>query len=102
MLKALTQLAVLATIIFWQYGCHKPGLGNLLNPPKSTSKTIDNVTQASPSTINAQLHPCVQKKCNCRDFSHQREAQAVLDAFPNDPHRLDRNKNGLACESLPK
>ncbi|MDY7014757.1 MAG: excalibur calcium-binding domain-containing protein [Cyanobacteriota bacterium] len=24
-----------------------------------------------------------------------------MDAFPNDPHRLDANQDGIACESLP-
>jgi micrococcal nuclease len=39
---------------------------------------------------------------DCKDFRTQREAQAVLDADPSDPHRLDRDKDGIACESLPK
>ncbi len=38
---------------------------------------------------------------NCSDFTYQRQAQAVLDANRSDPNRLDRDKNGRACESLP-
>ncbi|WP_410587317.1 excalibur calcium-binding domain-containing protein [Amycolatopsis sp. lyj-23] len=38
---------------------------------------------------------------NCSDFQYQEEAQAVLDATPGDPNHLDRDKNGIACESLP-
>jgi hypothetical protein len=42
---------------------------------------------------------------NCRDFTYQEDAQAVLDADPNDPNRLDGltedQKDGVACESLP-
>ena len=42
--------------------------------------------------------------CDCGDFSTQREAQAFFIAAggpDSDPHRLDRNKDGIACESLP-
>lgn len=39
---------------------------------------------------------------NCTDFDTQPEAQAELDADPGDPHGLDRDGNGVACESLPK
>lgn len=48
------------------------------------------------------LPDCVQKNCNCSDFSQQTEAQAVLEAFADDPHGLDRNNDGVACESLLK
>ncbi|WP_410562521.1 excalibur calcium-binding domain-containing protein [Amycolatopsis sp. cmx-4-61] len=37
---------------------------------------------------------------DCTDFQYQEEAQAVLDATPGDPYHLDRDKNGIACESL--
>ena len=40
--------------------------------------------------------------CDCSDFTTQEEAQRVLDAFSNDRYKLDRDGNGLACESLPK
>ena len=48
------------------------------------------------------LPNCINSDCNCSDFSTQEEAQAVLNAFKNDPHRLDGDGNGIACESLPK
>jgi excalibur calcium-binding domain-containing protein len=42
---------------------------------------------------------------DCSDFDYQEEAQAVLDADPRDPHRLDGGSDGpadgVACESLP-
>lgn len=43
---------------------------------------------------------CVQTDCNCKDFKTQKEAQRVFDAFPGDPHKLDRDKDGIACENL--
>lgn len=38
---------------------------------------------------------------NCSDFTTQAEAQAVFDATPGDPNGLDRDKDGIACETLP-
>jgi hypothetical protein len=64
--------------------------------PQSATKSESSATA---STEN--LPACVQKNCNCSDFSPRKQAQAVLDAFPDDPHGLDRNKDGVACESLP-
>ncbi len=38
---------------------------------------------------------------DCRDFSTWEEAQAFYEAAgPGDPHRLDGDKDGVACESL--
>lgn len=44
---------------------------------------------------------CVNTDCDCKDFNSQTEAQQVLNAFSGDPHRLDRDKDGVACEHLP-
>lgn len=39
---------------------------------------------------------------NCTDFTTQAAAQAFFNSqLPGDPHRLDADGNGLACESLP-
>ena len=38
---------------------------------------------------------------NCGDFATQAEAQAVFDANPSDPNNLDRDDDGIACETLP-
>ena len=38
---------------------------------------------------------------NCSDFSTWREAQDFFEqAGPGDPHRLDRDGDGIACEGL--
>lgn len=39
---------------------------------------------------------------DCSDFATQAEAQRVLDAYPGDPFNLDRDRDGVACESLPR
>ncbi|WP_225902679.1 thermonuclease family protein [Pseudanabaena sp. PCC 6802] len=44
----------------------------------------------------------IAKDLDCKDFKTQREAQAVLNADRTDPHRLDRDRDGIACESLPR
>ncbi|MET9523963.1 excalibur calcium-binding protein [Streptomyces coeruleorubidus] len=42
---------------------------------------------------------------DCRDFAFQEDAQAVFDADPSDPNRLDEDQgpdDGIACEVLPR
>lgn len=41
-----------------------------------------------------------QEDYDCGDFTTQEEAQAVLDEDRSDPHGLDRDSDGVACESL--
>lgn len=36
---------------------------------------------------------------DCPDFPSQAAAQAVLDADPDDPERLDGDNDGIACET---
>lgn len=39
---------------------------------------------------------------DCGDFSTHAEAQAFFEsAGPGDPHGLDRDEDGIACETLP-
>lgn len=38
---------------------------------------------------------------DCSDFQYQEDAQAVFDADPSDPNRLDEDDDSVACESLP-
>jgi len=42
-----------------------------------------------------------EDRFDCKDFSTQAEAQAVLDRDPSDPYGLDEDENLKACESLP-
>ncbi|GAB2891093.1 hypothetical protein GCM10027074_69220 [Streptomyces deserti] len=49
--------------------------------------------------------PAHAQDLDCRDFTFQEDAQAVFDADPNDPHRLDEDQgpdDGIACEVLPR
>jgi micrococcal nuclease len=65
------------------------------NPASNSSNP-----QAKPP-IPANLPACTTRDCDCRDFSTQAEAQRVFQSFPGDPFRLDRDQDGVACESLP-
>jgi hypothetical protein len=38
---------------------------------------------------------------DCADFATQEEAQAELERDPSDPHGLDADSDGIACEHLP-
>jgi hypothetical protein len=37
---------------------------------------------------------------NCADFENHRAAQSVLDSNRDDPHGLDQDRDGVACEHL--
>jgi micrococcal nuclease len=71
---------------------------NLAQQP--THRPTQTTPQTQPNQQRRDLP--VTRDLNCKDFKTQREAQAVLDADPSDPHRLDRDKDGIACESLPR
>lgn len=71
------------------------------NPEKSMQFPSPTPTPAATKSEDKTLPACVQSDCNCTDFKTKAEAQAVLKTFPNDPHNLDKNKDGVACESLP-
>ncbi|GGS85020.1 excalibur calcium-binding protein [Streptomyces violaceus] len=46
-----------------------------------------------------------QPDLDCRNFAFQEDAQAVFDADPSDPNRLDEDQgpdDGIACEALPR
>lgn len=54
----------------------------------------------APSSSNQPVAP--GRDYNCSDFSTQAQAQIVLDQTPGaDPHGLDQDSDGMACESLP-
>jgi endonuclease YncB( thermonuclease family) len=66
--------------------------------PEPESQEEEEETQSSSS------YTCSSNKYNCTHFKTQAEAQAVFDqcgGADNDVHKLDNNKDGEACESLP-
>ena len=58
----------------------------------------DVVDPTTPAQAQEDLYNCEE------DFTYQEEAQAVFDADPSDPYRLDEDPgpdDGIACEELP-
>lgn len=48
------------------------------------------------------LPSCASSDCDCGDFSNHKYAQWFHDNYDRqDKHRLDGNKDGVVCESLP-
>jgi micrococcal nuclease len=72
----------------WDY--RKMGQTPTISAPKRSPQTV------SPSII--QTRP--NRDYDCKDFKSQAEAQRILTAYPSDPFRLDRDGDGIACESL--
>src|SRR3989339_635810 len=59
-------------------------------------------TESKPATNGNYI--CSYNAYNCSNFSTQNEAQAAFEAcggVNNDIHGLDRDKDGVVCESLP-
>lgn len=54
-----------------------------------------------PQPNSTGLPDCINTDCDCADFTTQAQAQQVLEMSNGDPHRLDGDGNGLACERLP-
>ncbi len=65
----------------------------------AASNQPSNPPKPSPVPQTSNLPACVNSDCNCSDFSTQAEAQRVLNAFPGDPHGIDRDRDGIPCES---
>lgn len=54
------------------------------------------------STISSSLNG--SRDYDCSNFSTQKEAQTFFesqDGPSSDPHQLDRDKDGVVCETLP-
>jgi len=75
----------------------------------SQTEETQTTTQPQEDTSSTTVTPpsnyiCSYNAYNCADFSTHDEAQSVYEAcggVNNDIHRLDQDKDGLACESLP-
>jgi hypothetical protein len=45
--------------------------------------------------------PAEGDRYDCPDFRYQEDAQKIYDRDPSDPHDLDRDDDGIACEDRP-
>lgn len=80
----------------WDYRRGKRSERGLASTPNSAATSPEDHTTSAISVSASR-----KEDYNCSDFSTQVEAQKVLDASPGDPYKLDSNKDGEACESLP-
>ncbi|MFH1772737.1 MAG: thermonuclease family protein [Patescibacteria group bacterium] len=67
------------------------------------AKNIDSATTTKSSKIKTQCE-CLFNKYNCADFKTHADAQLLFDCcggVKNDIHKLDGNKDGIVCKSLP-
>lgn len=70
-------------------------------PPEATNTTRPVPPTRTPPSCTPKYAPNGPDR-NCTDFDTQTEAQCFfLAAGPGDPHRLDQDGNGVACEALP-
>ena len=71
----------------------------------SYTVTTEREAQAEPAPARVPVPPRFDPSGpdkDCADFRTQSEAQSFFEAAgPGDPHRLDGNDDGVACESLP-
>ena len=76
-----------------------------LTVPTTTATSIPAASTTTTNTTgNAECY-CASNKYNCGDFQTHQEAQNLYDCclqkVGTDIHRLDKDKDGSACESLP-
>ncbi|MFD2397738.1 excalibur calcium-binding domain-containing protein [Prauserella oleivorans] len=65
-------------------------------PAPPPAETTEPAPQPAP-VEQTTTEPAFSDK-NCADFATQAQAQATLDADPSDPHNLDADNDGEACE----
>lgn len=70
------------------------------SPTPTAPPPIATPSPVTPSPTTGSLPACVSSDCDCGDFTTWEQAQAVLNASPGDPHSLDGDRDGVACESL--
>jgi hypothetical protein len=68
-------------------------------PLPSPSASATSSVSASPSaSANSEASPDTSEDLDCRDFASETEAQAALEDDSSDPHNLDADSDGFACE----
>lgn len=76
-----------------------PGCSAGAQQPAQPPATQPAPQPQQPAPAPAPSAPSASGDLDCSDFSTQAEAQKYL--LPGDPHRLDADGDGVACDSLP-
>jgi len=83
-----------------EYHCHSKSTTNT----KKDARNSVNIQARTRARSDSRKYICSFNFYNCSDFATHKEAQNVYEhcgGIDNDIHKLDRDKDGLACESLP-
>lgn len=87
-------------------GCDEPTGGDCPIPQISAAATpiavvepADGDQQSDAAEQRGDTNGSPQVDLTCSDFADQAEAQSVIDADPSDPHGLDLDLDGIACET---
>lgn len=90
-----------ATIVYGTPPPRSPAPDRPPTPPPTpfpNPTTIDTDGDGEPDT-ETNLHECVAAgNCDCDSFETYDEALAAFQALPDDPFKLDPDKDGLPCE----
>src|SRR3989338_201731 len=80
---------------------NKLGLWSLATSPPTPTTSISTPTATPSQSGTYSLPPCASSDCDCGHFTTHAYAQWFHDNYdPTDKHRLDRDADGLVCESL--
>ena len=87
-------------------GCDEPTGGDCPMPQVSAAATpiavvepADGAELEDADEQRGDTNGSPQADLTCSDFADQAEAQLVIDADPSDPHGLDLDLDGIACET---
>jgi hypothetical protein len=78
-----------------------------IDTPTIDIPAIDNTSTPIPAPTQVPAQPsssacnCSGNLYNCGDFASPSDAQRCYESCPGDPHELDRDKDGYACEYSP-
>jgi micrococcal nuclease len=81
--------------------CQQTDRGNGIGGGCGSDNVAPTRKSSSPSAGTKSSRSGGGGDLDCATFSTRAEAQAVLDQDPKDPNRLDGDKDGIPCESLP-
>ena len=71
---------------------------------KNSAPSTPAASGASDSSFSNNTYDCTKNAYNCSSFKTQAEAQSAFESCggtANDVHKLDNDKDGTVCESLP-
>ena len=63
--------------------------------------TVATATLAAAAVVVPLSGTALAQDLDCSNFATQEDAQAEFAANPGDPHGLDDDNDGIACETLP-